>query len=193
MAANLNDLSHEDFLKVVDRYYQHPPICASDRRVEWLEARGSDPDFWHCTALGWNWDAGVAELHWIAKQPTCEQATASWILIAGCGGTLWRSRDECRHGNDKVFDMFSDIAERWRSGFYRSNRLGFDGHFVQSFAEGVKLYKKARARIDNPSVWSLPSAAFGPFAGRPATRPTDAVFEDGVLRLTMQRWYELYG
>lgn len=190
-----SDEDVQNFHKFLEIYYKHSVICDGDQVIEWLEKRGSDPDFWHQTVTHWNWDAGVNVLHWIARQPACEVVTASWMLIfGGPGGYLYRSRDDCRSSSDlSVFDLYKDIADRLRTGFYRSNQLGLYGKKARDFAQAVASFRQERSRIGNPAIWELPNVAFGPFHGREAIPSRDAVFEDGQLRMTMGYFRERYG
>jgi hypothetical protein len=188
--ADLNDLDHDAFLKVLDEHNSVPPLCKGSETVDWLKVRGPDPEFWHYTVQKWNWGVGVDELNWIVRQPACDAATASWVLIVGCGGTLYRSRADCDEIHHKEFDLFSEIANRWRSGFYGASKLGFDPRAADDFDTGVRLYKKACENPDDASLWQLPDAAYGPFTGALVSEADDAVFdEQGVLRVPLRTWY----
>lgn len=191
--AFASDEDSQNFFKFLDIYYLNSKICEGDEVVDWLAKRGSDPDFWHETVTTWNWDAGVDVLHWIARQPTCETATACWILIVGgSGGHLHASPSDYASVDLPTFELYRDIADRLRAGFYCSNRLGFRGENARKFDEGVKFFKQTCDRIGNPAIWQLPESAFGPFEGREAIAPKDALFDDGQLRMTMDHFRETY-
>lgn len=183
----------KNFFDFLDIYYEHSKICDGDQVIEWLEKRGSDPDFWHETALTWHWESGLDVLHWIIRQPTCEMATASWILIeALSGGDLHPTAADYVTSDLEFFDMCKDIAERWRAGFYTSNRLGFTKQQAMTFDQSVATFNRQRLRIGNPPLWQLPRAALGPFKGKQAVSAKDAVFERGTLRMTMQQFTDTY-
>ncbi len=183
----------KNFFDFLDIYYDNSRICADDQVVGWLEKRGSDPDFWHETALTWDWEAGTDVLHWIVRQPTCEMATASWIIIEALSGSdLYPTAADYVASNLEFFDMCKEIAERWRAGFYTSNRLGFTKQQAMIFDQGVAAFNRQRLRLGNPALWQLPRAAFGPFTGKQAVSPKDAVFERGTLRMTRQHFQGIY-
>lgn len=188
-----NSENSRNFFAFLDIYYEHSKICHDDQVIGWLEKRGSDPDFWHETALTWHWEAGVDVLHWIIRQPTCEMATASWILIEALSeGDLYPTAADYVASDLELFDMCREITERWRAGFYTSNRLGFTKQQAINFDQGVAAFNRQRLRIGNPSLWQLPRAALGPFKGKQAVSAKDAVFERGQLRMTMQHFTETY-
>ncbi|MGI2033698.1 hypothetical protein ACRQ1B_14995 [Rhizobium panacihumi] len=183
----------KNFFEFLDIYYEHSKICDDDQVIDWLEKRGSDPDFWHQTALAWHWESGIEVLHWIALQPTCEMATAAWILIEGLsGGELHATATDCVSSDRPFFEMCKDIAVRLHAGFYTSNRLGFTPQQAANFDQSVAVFNRQRLCIGNPPLWQLPRAAFGPFRGKQAASAKDAVFERGTLRMTMQHFSETH-
>lgn len=175
-------------LEALDEYFAQPPICEPKDNVRWLEQRGPDPALWYHTALNWNWDVGVDVLHWIIRQPQCDGAIASWVLLFGGDSRMmdWQSGT----GETALFALFSEIAEKWRAGFYEVRKAGFDTQRELSFRKSCRKHRRAFEEYNSPPLWELPNAAFGPFSGPVPPVPNDVVFEEGRLRMQMKRWYE---
>lgn len=98
-------------------------LKADDRNywiIDWLSRQS--PAEWHGLATAWDWEDGVAPLHWIIQQPECDRATALAIF--------WESDPEYFLSEDgsetPIADMDEEIVARWKSGQYSSGNFSFD-------------------------------------------------------------------
>lgn len=112
------------------------------------------PDDWHELVLRWDWDLGVAELHWITSQRDCDRATAVFALCAGAPGDVATGQRTQRGQSDWRRDGFvREVAARLENGFYPNAELGLALSMRTLIAFEEQL---AIARATNESPWRLP-------------------------------------
>ncbi|QDT38831.1 DUF4274 domain-containing protein [Stratiformator vulcanicus] len=94
--------------------------------ADWL--RSASPAQWHKVARGWNWQGGIRELSWIARQPTCDRATALMIFWRGSPRYFaqFHFADEVPESRFDEFQLLRDIERRYLSGFYEQCRFTYD-------------------------------------------------------------------
>jgi hypothetical protein len=135
------------------------------------------PDDWHEVALGWNWDHGVAELHWITSQRDCDRATAVHTLCKGNPG------DIATYVSSYCSGFVRTLAARLENGFYPAAEFGLDLSMRERAAFARQL---DFARATGESPWQLPEGLLG-HPGVRRHQPKYAV-TDGRLHYQYEYW-----
>lgn len=173
-----------------------PPLCNFEENVRFLQRRGADPELWHyLVGHGWNYDWGLDVPTWLAMQPDFDGSSASFLLICTTDvESMPSNRLECSIDNIPAFDMWFNLAQRWRTRSYPT-RYGHQPYQQPEFGRFSLSYRASLAKLGNPIAWMLPDEAYGPFKGSVPPRPDDLELDDaGRFRRPFERWHlERYG
>jgi hypothetical protein len=131
--------------------------------IAWL--RDKSPDVWFHVTEVLNWDSSVRVLDWIVSQPMCDRTNAA--LIFWNADPSYHMENYAQRGgvNYDGRKLIEKILRNWKTGFYQSGELAWDGDFR-------KRYRDTLAKLPGQhDPFSIPADLLGPFRGRKPAMP----------------------
>jgi hypothetical protein len=154
--------------EVYAEWEQHGRIDQTPEEfMEWLQQQ--DFETWHAIASSWNYDYGLAPIHWIVSQPACDFGTA--VQVFGVEATNWLttpSWEDLSHKNYQLSWKACDlIVKRWQS-----NDFANAGLKLSQASDGMRTYriieKKTKERGEHV-IWNVPESVDKYTGARQAT------------------------
>jgi hypothetical protein len=148
-----------------------------DETIDWLSKR--DPEYWHRSAQGMNWDWGWRILGWIVSQPNCSKSTAALIF--------WNSQpqelvdpsmnEEELKDPSSAYYLIKLIADNLMNGYYTSDR--FPVCWNDDYAQRVVDFRNLVAR--HPDLQAQWHVALGLIPQLKAANVSQMLSDEGFI------------